>query len=263
MITQKRFLTVRPAYALPPLKERRIGGRRHWQNERGETFPSVTTVLSVLDEGWLREWKDSLGRDVADKVRRDHAGGEVTDGIYESIIRHSGEKTSGVVAGKATAVGTRAHKIIEDYLSNRRLDFLVMGLYEKAHFLNLQKYLDRIDRVRALEANLWSSKIGIAGRVDCVAEYDGVKSIIDFKTSSKMKREGDILSYRIQTAAYAAMWNERQGDDISQGVIIMSGADGGSAAFIVDIPAHEADVRDVVARYRAANGDTAAGGPAS
>jgi genome maintenance exonuclease 1 len=210
-------------------------------------FPSVTTVLSILDQGWLKDWKDRLGGEVATKVKKEI---NIDDSIYNSIVKHSGTKTSGVISGRSASIGTKAHKLIEDYLNNKKLDPFA-ELYPMSHFRNIQTEVDKIDRIRVLEANLYSEKLGIAGRVDCIADYKGEYAVIDFKTSSKMK--DDISSYTLQLTAYALMWNELQKTNIKLGIIIMSSADGQSKVFKINIDDHIEKLKETIELYKQQN----------
>jgi len=90
-----------------------------------------------------------------------------------------------------------------------------------ASLANLKPSLNRIGKIFAQEAPLYSKHLGVAGRVDCVGLYDGVPSIIDFKTSKKPKRREWVTSYFMQEAAYAIMWEERTGMPITNLVTIM------------------------------------------
>jgi genome maintenance exonuclease 1 len=90
-----------------------------------------------------------------------------------------------------------------------------------ASLSNLKPSLNRIGKIFAQEAPLYSKHLGVAGRVDCVGLYDGVPSIIDFKTSKKPKKKEWVTSYFMQEAAYAIMWEERTGMPITNLVTIM------------------------------------------
>ena len=89
-------------------------------------------------------------------------------------------------------------------------------------FNSLLPALERIDNINALEVPLFSNHLGVAGRVDCIAEYNGELSVIDFKTSSKIKKKEWITDYFLQSCAYAIMWEERTKIPITQIVIIMA-----------------------------------------
>ena len=244
-MNQKKFLRV-TTKRLNSLKERRIRGKRHWENHEGDVFPSVTTVLSIIDSGWVKEWKDGLGNDVAKKIKKEI---DIDDDLYNMIVKHSGEKTGGLIAGKSMSIGTKAHTIIEDYLSNKK-ENPYAELYPMAHFNNLKEYLDDIDRIRVLEANLYSNTLGIAGKVDAVCDYKGKKCVVDFKTSSRLKDEKDMLGYKLQVTAYALMWNELQGDNIQNGVIMMSAATGHKKVLEIKISEYEDTLKKVIKQYK-------------
>jgi genome maintenance exonuclease 1 len=97
-----------------------------------------------------------------------------------------------------------------------------MSLLDKEMFMNFRPLLDRIDNIHGQEIALYSDHLRLAGRVDCIAEYEGKLSIIDFKTSAKPKRKDWIGSYFAQAAAYAVMYEERTGIPIDQSVIMVA-----------------------------------------
>ncbi len=234
---------------LKPLRERRIRGKRYWENHKGQVFPAVTTVLSIIDSGWVKEWKDGLGEDVAKKVKKEIG---IDQDIYNSIIKYSGKKTSGLISGISTSIGTKAHSIIETYLSNKKIN-IYAELYPLSHFNNIKEFIDKIDRIRVLEAHLYSESLGIAGRVDAVCDYEGEKCVVDFKTSSKMKGDDQMLGYFLQVTAYALMWNELQRDNIKIGVIIMSSGEGQRKVFKVNIMEYVDQLKDIIKKYKTKN----------
>ena len=161
---------------------------RKYACPNGKSYPSVTTVLSILSEDGIREWRQRVGEEEANKISH-----------------------------RASTRGTAVHAIIEDYINN-------VEDYQKKYmpnivdnFKSVQGVLDsRIGRVYAQEAPLYSDHLGLAGRVDCIAEFDGKLSIIDFKTSRKLKKKEWIEGYFIQESAYAIMWEERTEMPITQ-----------------------------------------------
>ena len=94
--------------------------------------------------------------------------------------------------------------------------------------------LGRIDNIVGLEKPLWSETLHLAGRVDCIAEFDGKLSIIDFKGSTRLKRESDIQNYFMQTTAYAIMFQERTKTPINQIVILISCDSGDTQVFVAN-----------------------------
>jgi len=167
---------------------------RLYETPDGVKYPSITTVLSILSEEGIRKWKEKVGEEEAAKI-----------------------------SYRASTRGTAVHEIIEKYIDN--IESFKDGYTPNiiASFLAVKPILDnRIRRVFAQEAPLYSKHLGVAGRVDCVAEFDGVLSIIDFKTSRKLKKKEYITNYFMQESAYAIMWEERTGMPIVQLVTIIA-----------------------------------------
>ena len=164
---------------------------RTYVDPDGNRYPSITTVLSILNEEELAAWRKRVGDAEANKI-----------------------------GNRAAARGTQVHNIIEKYLLNEDItDFLP---HVRQSLGNLRPILNRsIGRIFGLEAHLYSRYIGLAGRVDCVAEWEGVPSIIDFKTSRRPKKHEKIPNYFAQMAGYAVMWEERTGMPITNTVIVM------------------------------------------
>jgi len=167
---------------------------RLYETPDGVKYPSITTVLSILSEEGIRKWKERVGEEEAAKI-----------------------------SYRASTRGTAVHEIIEKYIDN--IENFKDGFSPNiiASFFDVKPILDtRIRRVFAQESPLYSKHLGVAGRVDCVAEFDGVLSIIDFKTSRKPKKKEYITNYFMQESAYAIMWEERTGMPIVQLVTIIA-----------------------------------------
>ena len=169
--------------------ENGANGRRYLSPD-GQKYPSITTVLGVLSKAGIAAWRARVGDEEANKISH-----------------------------RASTRGTAVHDIVEKYLDNEELPEVLPHI--TASLSNLKPSLSRIGRIFAQESPLYSKHLGVAGRVDCVGEYDGVPSIIDFKTSKKIKKKEWISSYFMQAAAYAIMWEERTGMPITNLVIIM------------------------------------------
>ena len=138
--------------------------------------------------------------------------------------------SSRVASGRGTAV----HDLLERYVNNDP-DFAkgVMP-HVMQSFHDVKEQLDtRLTTVYSQEAPLYSEHLGLAGRVDCVGVWDGKNSIVDYKTSRKLKKKEWISSYFMQCAAYAIMWEERTGMPIKQLVVCIAG-DMGHQVFIED-----------------------------
>ena len=124
------------------------------------------------------------------------------------------------ITRQATRRGTDTHTLTEHYLKNEELPEL--DPLPQLLFTISKEYLNKINRIHALEAPLYSLKLGIAGTVDCIAEYNGELAVIDFKTSKEPKPEKWIQGYFVQTVAYACMLYELTGIIVKKLVIIMS-----------------------------------------
>lgn len=187
----------------PELAEKYTEKGRFYVTPDG-AFPSVTTVLSNYgDNSWLQEWKDRVGEREAAKISK-----------------------------QAKTRGTAVHSIAEKYI--RGLD------YRKGHMPNdivsfngIKKYLDdNLGLVAGLEIPLWSKRLRVAGRTDCVAKWKNIWSIVDFKTSKRAKSRDNIHSYFLQESAYAQMFEERTGKKIPQLVTLMMVDDSESLVFV-------------------------------
>ena len=167
---------------------------RTYRTPEGVDLPSITTVLSILSRDSIAKWRKRVG-----------------------------EKEANRISGKAAGRGTRVHEITEKYINNEP-NYKEGYTPDIIHSFNVMKpILDGfIGKVYAQEAPLYSNHLGVAGRVDCVAEFDGIPSIIDFKTSMKPKKREWVKNYFMQEAAYAVMWEERTGQSITQLVTIIS-----------------------------------------
>ena len=190
--------------SLPELETKTVDRKRFYVTPEGEEYPSITTVLSSRSKQGLTEWRKKVGDEVANYV-----------------------------SGKAAARGTKVHHMCEDFLNNVYLNFPSKWEKHKKEFLPhclfvqlRDQALCNIDNIHAQEAGLYSDKYKVAGRVDCIAEYNGILSAIDFKTSTRERQDDWNESYYIQGSAYAEMFEERTGIAISQVVILVVTEDG-------------------------------------
>ena len=187
---------------LPTTKGKRIDGFRFYQID-GKNYPSITTVLGVQKKEGLEKWRKAVGEEAAN---------------WEM--------------GRAARRGKATHTLVEQYLKGETpaiRDVLPLGLFRL-----MKPYLDQIDNVQLSEEIMYSHKLTIAGQVDCIADYNGKLSVIDFKTANKERKEDWIENYYIQTCAYAIMYEELFGKRIEQLVILMAGEDGTMRSFIRD-----------------------------
>lgn len=181
------------------------GVGRVYTTPEGKKYPSVTTIIGAgSDKTWLEEWKQRVGED---EVRK--------------------------VSAQAARRGTAVHELAEEYLKNN-------PHYKKGHmptniasFSHIRPYLDKyVETVIGLEVPLWTDKLRTAGRVDCIAKWDGVISIVDFKTSKREKNRDDIHTYFMQESAYAYMLFERTGIACPQLVTVMTIDDSAPKVFV-------------------------------
>lgn len=179
---------------LPKITRKTTETGRKYYTPEGRAYPSITTMLGSLNKKSIMAWRKRVGEEEANKI-----------------------------STFAAARGTAVHKLAENYINNLvHYDQEAMP-HHKASFLDLKKIIDqRLDNVWFQEEFLYSDKLELAGQVDCIAEFDGELSIIDFKTSGKPKKEEWIENYFIQIAFYAAAFYERTGIPIRQGAILIS-----------------------------------------
>jgi hypothetical protein len=200
------------------LKEIEKDGKRHYSTPGGD-FPSVTTVVGHKKQQFFAEWRQKNPEE----------------------------------SRRVTSRGTKFHSIIEKYLKNEPIDLEEMFPNFKALFLLLKPELDKIDNIRAIETPLWSKTLGLAGRTDCIAEYDGKLSIIDFKASTKEKRKQDIDNYFTQATAYALMFQERTGIIVDNFAIMIACEDGLKQVFQGKPINYVKALKNIITEYKNGN----------
>jgi len=167
-------------------------------------YPSVTSITSFKNAKFFKEWRTKIGEDEANRI-----------------------------TARATQRGTAFHSIAEDYI-NGELDldkYLDNNPLSVRMFQSAKDTLNRIDNIHCLESFLYSHYLGLAGRVDCIAEFDGELAVIDFKTSTKEKKEEHIENYFVQETAYAAMFLERTGIEVKKIVTLIATEEGSIQIF--------------------------------
>lgn len=189
---------------------------------------------------------------------------ETPEGIFPSVTSVTGWQKRSFFAGwrkknpeesrRVLSRGTAMHSMIESYLLNTLTPQTLKeqaGVCHTDLFLQMQSDIDRIGKIRSIEAPLWSKQIGLAGRTDCIGEYDGKLSVIDFKSASKPKSEDGILEYFTQATAYALMWQARTGQPIPNISIIIGVETGECQVFQTNPREHVADLVEAIAIWRA------------
>ena len=169
---------------------------RIYKTPGGKSYPSITTVLSSYNKKAVYEWRQRVGEEEANRISR-----------------------------AASGRGTRLHNAVEKYLLNEMTELKRKTIMPDA--LPLYTQLENILKVKigdiyGIEQPLYSDRLGIAGRCDCIAEWEGVLSIVDWKTAKDYKQKNHIQNYFMQGAAYAEMFEERTGKPIEQVVIAIA-----------------------------------------
>ena len=179
---------------LPDLETVSVDGKRHYVTPGG-TFPSVTTVLGEkLSKDGLIAWRKRVGEEEANKI-----------------------------STQAANRGTAIHALAEAYLMND-------GNWKRGAmptnletFSRIKPHLDlNVGTIYGVEVPLWSDKLKTAGRTDLLAGWHGINSVVDFKTSRKIKKEEHIESYFLQATCYSLMAEERTGIKFPQIAIIIA-----------------------------------------
>ena len=192
----KKFTHIPPPKDIQELKTIQEDDGRFYLAPGEKRYPSVTTVVGYEKQKFFAKWR----RENPEEAKRTSDRGNVL------------------------------HEACENYLNNEPVREMEQN--EKMLFANMRRSIDRIDNVRALEVPLWSHTFKLAGRVDCVGEFDGKLSIIDFKGSTRRKSPSNITNYFCQATAYSIMWQEMMEEEIQQIVILISSEDGANQVFV-------------------------------
>ena len=170
-------------------------GGRYYETPTGAKYPSVTSVTRLHNQESIQAWKDKVGEEEAGKISR-----------------------------RALARGNKIHSLAEKYLLN---EGDLSDDFSKADFGVMIPYLDKINNIHCLETQLYSDHLKTAGTVDCIGEYEGKLTVIDFKTSAKLKKREWVKDYFMQCSAYAVMYEERTGTPIERLLLIINVEDEG------------------------------------
>lgn len=179
---------------------------RRYTTPSGNVYPSITTVLSSYNKKAIYEWRQRVGDEEANKVSR-----------------------------KASTRGTKLHSICESYLLNELTPLKMHTVMPdtKELFNQLRPHIDaNVGDVYGIEQSLYSDSLRVAGRCDCIAEWKGKLSIIDYKTSTREKDEEHIQNYFMQCSAYAEMFGEITGKSVDQIVVAIAVENGNSQIFV-------------------------------
>ena len=179
------------------LKKKDTPGCRLYELPDGQWVPSITSVTSFYNRQIFIDWRKRIGEEKANNITR-----------------------------KATSRGTDFHEAAQNYLLNLELDWNEYQPTTKYMFHHATPYLDKINNIHAIERTLYSEYLGLAGRVDCIAEYEGELAVIDFKTSNKIKPEKWLENYFVQEMFYASAYYELTGIPVTKLITLMVTPDG-------------------------------------
>lgn len=194
----------------------RNDGSRTYSTPVGN-FPSVTTVVGWEKQKFFAEWR----------------------------------RNNPTESKRVTRRGNNLHNLIENYLNNEDIDLMSIDPNVSDLFMQVRPELDKIDNIRALEVPLFSRTLELAGRVDCIAEYNGTLSVIDFKGSTRTKRQEDIENYHMQATAYCIMWQERTGEPIREYNILLAAEDRTTPQVFTGNPVnHVEKLRKTILKYQ-------------
>lgn len=196
-------------YESVSLPTENINGKRYYTTPEGKHYPSVTTVTGLLNKKWIKAWRKKIGEEKANKISR-----------------------------KAAGRGTRYHHLQEDFLNNKLTEERLKEAtpLDLMMFNQTKELTSKLGDIYMLEGSMYSNELEIAGRVDCVAEFAGKVSVIDFKTSTRRKSPSQVKSYFLQETAYATMFEEMYGVPIERIVTIVSVEETGQSQLFVEEP---------------------------
>ena len=163
---------------------------RLYETPSGKRYPSVTSVTGLLGKEAIIAWRKRVGEAEANRI-----------------------------STRAANRGTRIHSLCESYLNNEHVE---PDIFDAETWSSFKPVLTKVNNIHCLETPLYSDHLQVAGTVDCIAEYEGKLAVIDFKTSSRVKRRDDIHNYFMQCSAYAVAFEERTGISVPNIVILMS-----------------------------------------
>ena len=196
-------------HTFPELIQETTETSRVYITPQGNKYASVTTVLSDYNKSSIDNWKQRVGEEVATAV-----------------------------SNKAKTRGTAVHSAIEYYLKNESVPSDILLPDVKSLYVRMKPELNKINNIHCLETRMYSDRLRLAGTVDCIGEYDGVLSVIDFKTAKKEKKFDQILNYFMQGSAYAEMFREHTGIKIDQ-IVILIGVDTSNQAQVFTVKADD------------------------
>ena len=196
---------------------------RVYKTPGGNLYPSITTVLSAYNKKAIYEWRQRVGEEEANRISR-----------------------------TASGRGTRLHNAVEKYLLNEMSDMKRRSIMPDALplYIQLEEILkEKIGDIYGIETPLYSDRLKLAGRCDCIAEWNGTLSIVDWKTAKDFKKRDYIQNYFMQGAAYAEMFEERTNRQIEQIVIVIANDHLQPQIFIENKQDHLANLQKYIDKF--------------
>ena len=180
-------------FSFKELNTTQVDGKRYYSTPDGN-FPSITTILGKKKAKFIKEWRERVGEEEATKI-----------------------------STQASRRGTGMHTVVENYIFNKE-DYYGKALpHVKELFLSIKPIIDEnLNNILGIEVPLWSKHLGVAGRCDCISDWKGKKAIVDWKSSSKVKKKEWIDDYFMQATAYSIMFEERSGIPINNIAIVIA-----------------------------------------
>ena len=174
------------------LNKKEVDGIRLYNLPDDQWVPSITSVTSFYNRQIFADWRKRVGIEEANRISK-----------------------------RATKRGTDFHEAAQCYLMNLEMEWDQFQPITKIMFHHARPYLDRINNIHAIERTLYSEYLGLAGRVDCIGEYEGELAVIDFKTSDKIKPEKWLENYFVQEMFYASAYYEMTGIPVKKLITLM------------------------------------------
>ena len=175
------------------MRTENINGKRNYVTPSGELYPSITTILSEFSKASIQAWRKRVGETEANKI-----------------------------SGKASRRGTKLHSVCEAYIQNKEEYLNGETPHIVELFKTIEPFFERVNNIQGVELALYSDHFGIAGRTDCIPEFDGVLSVIDYKTSNKIKKKEWCEKFFAQGAFYGIAYEELTSISVPQVVIIIA-----------------------------------------
>jgi len=185
-------------FVIPKIKQINADGKRTYQTPSGKSYPSLTGVTGLMGREGIKAWRKAVGEQEANRVSR-----------------------------VASSRGTAMHNLAEYYVLQNEAKFNEAAEKAMPDAIHLFKTLQRkisqgLEEVLAVESQLYSDELEVAGTVDCIGKYFGKYAVMDWKTSRKKKEKSYITNYFCQGAGYAKMWEERTGMKIDHILIFVA-----------------------------------------